>query len=157
MADKRFGRMFNYIIKKESLIMMINNHEKHAFSLGQQPQRLLRHEVESRLVDEVARLLSHEPEEGLGWQGSGIDLMEALHVVFATGMLEDDDGCMLQFRAIVRRACSVLHVREPRNPYELAAKASRRKGIRRSTFMRRYQLRLGRDDKTPFLDEIAKN
>ncbi len=136
--------------------MMINNHEEHAFSLGQQPKRLLRHEVESKLVGEVARLLSHEPEEGLGWNGTGLDLMEALHVVFATGMLEDDEGCMLQYRSIVGRACRVLHVREPRNPYEVAAKAARRKGIRRTTFMRRYQLKLGRDVATPFLDQISK-
>ncbi len=135
---------------------MINNHEQHTEHLGQQPQRLLRHEVESRLANEVECLLSHTNEEQLRWNGTRSDLMEALYVVFCTGLLEDDEGCQLHFSHIVSRACSLLHVVPPRNPYETAARARRRKGLNRSTFMRRYELRLCRQEKTPFLRQIIR-
>ena len=140
--------------------MMIDNHEKHTLSLGQQPRDgLLRHEVESRLAGEVASLLRREPREGLSWRGSSKDLMEALHAAFTTGMIaddggDDDDGT-LSFRQMVRRACGVLHVSEPRNPYEAAARAERRKGLRRTPFIERYRRSLNRSGATPFLDMIA--
>lgn len=140
--------------------MMIDNHEKHTLSLGQQPRDgLLRHEVESRLAGEVASLLRREPREGLSWRGSSKDLMEALHAAFTTGMIADDgddgDGGTLPFRQMVRRACGVLHVSEPRNPYEAAARGERRKGLRRTPFIERYRRSLNRPGATPFFDMIA--
>ena len=142
--------------------MMIDNHEKHTLSLGQQPRDgLLRHEVESRLAGEVASLLRRNPAEGLSWRGSSKDLMEALHAAFTTGMIADDGGGdgdddgTLSFRQMVRRACGVLHVSEPRNPYEAAARAKRRKGLRRTPFIERYRRSLNRPGATPFLDMIA--
>lgn len=136
--------------------MMIDNHEQHTLSLGQQPHSgLLRHEVEARLAGEVDSLLNRQPAEGLAWRGSSKDLMEALHTAFTTGMIADEGGGTLPFRQMVRRACGVLHVREPRNPYEAAARGERRKGLRSTPFMQRYRRSLGRSGATPFLDMIA--
>lgn len=134
--------------------MMINNHEQHTQNLGQQPARLLRHEVERRLATEVERLLNRNDDEGLSWAGSRRDLVEALHVAFSTGLIEDGEGCQLTFKNMVGRACNVLHIAPPNDPYELAARAHRRKGRQRSTFMRRYELMLSRQVETPFLQHI---
>ena len=106
----------------------------------------------------MASLLRREPREGLSWRGSSKDLMEALHAAFTTGMIADDggdDGGTLPFRQMVRRACGVLHVSEPHNPYEAAARAERRKGLRRTPFIERYRRSLNRPGATPFLDMIA--
>ena len=133
---------------------MTINHEQHTTHLGQQPRQLLRHEVERQLVSEVGQLLAHQPDEGLTWDSSQSDLIEALHVAFTTGMLADAEGNMMPFRSLVGRAASVLHFRPPRNPYQVASRAARRKGVQRTSFMRRYQLLLSHDVELPFLRHV---
>lgn len=104
----------------------------------------MRREAEQRLAAEVGELLQHNEQEGLHWSGTSIDLMEALHVAYATGELTDEMGICLSFSTIVRHACLVLHTPMPRNPYETASRGSRRKGRLMNTYMDRYQLRLSK-------------
>ena len=123
------------------------------FDKAQNARRMLRHEVERHLAEEVATLLNRSPEEDLRWESTCIDLMEALHTAFSTGLIQDDDGLMIPFTTLVRRACHTLHVKEPRNPYECAARGSRRKSVLCRPFMARYELRLARTEH-PLLDMV---
>ena len=97
-----------------------------------------RRQAEEQLAGEVRELLARDEHEGLRWQGTAIDLMEALHVAYETGSLQDEQGICLSFTVIVRRACGVLHRRCPRNPYECACRAKRRKGLLMNTYLSRY-------------------
>ena len=98
-----------------------------------------RREAQQQLAGEVKNLMDRSEQEGLCWQGTRIDLMEALHVAYETGCLQDEQGICLSFSFIVCRACRVLHVRCPRNPYECASRGKRRKGMQMNTFMCRYE------------------
>lgn len=99
-------------------------------------------ETERLMAREVAQVLGHHADENLHWRGTVTDLMEVLHRAFTTCLLTDADGLILSFTAIVTRACEVLHVRRPSNPYETASRACRRKGLQRVTYLQRYQRRL---------------
>lgn len=119
---------------------------------------MLRHQVESHLANEVARLLNRSDSEGLHWQGSVTDLMEALHVAYTTGIITTQEGLIAPFHDIVRQACQVLHIKEPHNPYECAARGSRRKCMRNSPYMSRYTRRLSDDPQAePLWDMISGN
>ena len=113
--------------------------------MEKEQMNISRRETERLLAHEVEQLLNnHTEEENLHWRGSRVDLMEALHTAFTTGVLTDDEGQYLSFTAIVNRACKLLHLPVPRNPYECAARGSRRKGFQRRPFIDRYQLKLNR-------------
>ena len=111
--------------------------------------------AEERVADEVRQLLSHNEGEGLKWRGTNVDLMEALHVAYSTGILTDENGICLSFSHIVGRACSVLHMAVPSNPYETAARGRRRKGRLMSTYMDRYELQM-RQSTSVLWQEIEK-
>ena len=98
-----------------------------------------RREAQQLLAGEVKKLMERNEQEGLCWQGTHIDLMEALHVAYETGALQDEQGICLSFAFIVCRACRVLHVHCPRNPYECASRAKRRKGMQMNTYLDRYE------------------
>ena len=105
-------------------------------------------EAQQQLAQEVLNLLTHREDEGLQWTGTNIDLMEALHLAYETGSLQDDEGICLTFTTIVCRACTLLHVSQPSNPYECASRGCRRKGRRMQSFLCRYvrgMQRPGRD------------
>ena len=114
---------------------MNNNFMKNTMATDEQK---MRREAQDKLANEVKGLLSHEEQEGLRWKGTSVDLMEALHVAYETGLLQDEDGICLSFNNIVRHACRLLHVVVPRNPYETAARGSRRKGLQMNSYMTRY-------------------
>ena len=117
--------------------------------------RMLRHEVESHLAAEVAQLLDCHKEEGLHWHGTCIDLMEALHTAFLTGLLVDSDGIIIPFQQMVDRACQVLHRNTPRNPYECAARGRRRKGLHSQPYLQRYERCLTQQNNHPLWDLIT--
>ena len=104
-----------------------------------------RREAEMLLAQEVERIMNeHGEQEGLHWAGTRVDLMEALHVAYNTGMIQDEWGVSLKFNTIVSRVCRVLHVALPRNPYEIASRGQRRKGMLQRTFLERYVLMVRR-------------
>ena len=110
-----------------------------------------RREAQQQLAGEVKNLMGHSEHEGLCWQGTRIDLMEALHLAYETGSLHDEQGICLSFSTIVCRACRVLHVSCPRNPYECAARGKRRKGMLMNTFMCRYERQMQASEHTNIL------
>ena len=119
--------------------------------------KAFRREAERRLAQEVGRVLASSSDDCLHWQGSNIDLMEALHVSFTCGCLCDSNGQYLSFTAIVDRVCSVLHHRVPSNPYECAARGSRRKGMHGRPYIDRYALIVGQQpDRSPLWEQIVQ-
>ncbi|MBQ9644811.1 MAG: hypothetical protein IJV24_00445 [Prevotella sp.] len=114
-----------------------------------------RRQAEHRLAHEVGRVLAHTATDNLHWQGSRVDLIEALHTAYTTFLLTDDEGVSLSFIHIVSQACSVLHVAMPSNPYELAARGSRRKGLHSLPYMTRYLHRL-QNSAEPLWEQIEK-
>ncbi|MBP3252267.1 MAG: hypothetical protein J6M25_06455 [Prevotella sp.] len=112
-----------------------------------------RRQAEHQLAHEVGRVLGHTATDNLHWKGSLVDLMEALHTAYTTYLLTDDEGISLSFIHIVSRVCAVLHVVTPSNPYELAARGSRRKGLHSLPYMTRYLRRLSAG-KEPLWEQI---
>ena len=111
-----------------------------------------RREAERHLAREVQLLLEqYTDKDNLHWQGSVNDLMEVLHIAFTSCLITGADGQYLSFAAIVARACSLLHVRAPRNPYERASRASQRQGFRSRPYIDRYTQLLDRTDQPLWL------
>lgn len=116
-----------------------------------------RREAQQLLAQEVTALLRHDDVDSLHWQGTRIDLMEALHLAYETGELQDEDGISLPFTVIVSRACRLLHIAQPSNPYECASRGSRRKGRKMVSYLDRYARRLRRQGPgDAFWKDIAK-
>lgn len=120
----------------------MENYLKNTLATESQKQR---REAQYQLAEEVARLLmNHKEREGLHWKGTMTDLMEALHMTYETGRLTNDEGICVSFLSIVRYVCLLLHVNIPYNPYELAARGTRRKGRQMTSYLDRYLYRMKR-------------
>ena len=121
------------------------------------PETLTSRDAERLLAAEVAAvILSSSADEHLHWTGTAIDLMEALYTAYLTYTLRDDQGNCLSFRQIVSRACAVLHMPVPHNPYEVACRARRRKGLKCLPFLDRYLWQKQHHPHTqPFLRLVA--
>jgi hypothetical protein len=117
--------------------------------------RISEREAERHLAQEVGQVLGHQPCDNLYWQGSTTDLMEALHLAYTSFRLTDAEGLCLSFAYIVDRGCAVLHVARPTNPYELAARGSRRKGLHRTSYLQRYMRRMDAGVAAPLWKEIT--
>jgi hypothetical protein len=121
---------------KNTLITLADGHEAEVRAMERERRNMLR----QRLCEEVEWVLSHDACDELLWTGTLTDLMEALHMTYVYGRMTDEEGELLTFKAMVRMACGVLHVKEPRNPWAKVGRANTRKGVHRSTFMQRYGL-----------------
>ena len=91
-----------------------------------------------QMTGQLAQLLARSPGESLYWMESKTDLMDMVHEAFMTELLVDSQGRPYSFAGIAKRACAVLHVPEPSNPYSIAYKARGRKGVRQKSFFSRY-------------------
>ena len=94
-------------------------------------------EARQTVTKEVERLMEHNESDGLSWVGTTTDLMEALYCAFEEQSLTDDCGLPLSFMTIVKHCCVVLHVKMPRNPYNMAKKGKNRKGIKKQSIISR--------------------
>lgn len=97
-----------------------------------------RKNARDRMAEQFCDLLRHSPSEGLYWQSSKTDLIDLSYEVYLTESLKDGEGHPLGFKWIVKRACDVLHVAMPCNPYSMAFNARNRKGVRQCSFFSRY-------------------
>ena len=66
------------------------------------------------------------------------DLIDLSHEAYMSEKLLDGQGRPYGFDRIVERACAVLHVVKPANPYSMAFNARNRKGIRQPSLFSRY-------------------
>ena len=97
-----------------------------------------RQRAKEKLVAQFAELLGRSPAENIYWMETVTDLMDLSHVVYLTGLITDGQGRPFGFRRIVERACAVLHVPLPANPYSMAFNARNRKGVRQTSMFSRY-------------------
>lgn len=104
-------------------------------------KKLTKEELEEgrrRMEEQFVGLLEHDENEGLTWKGTKTDLMEIVHAMYCNGNIRDDEGYPVTMAWLVDRACRVLHVVPPVNPYYLAQKGRIRKGVICPTFAERY-------------------
>ena len=140
---------------------MTNYHTQTSVA-GKQPMlategQKLRREAQTKLASEIEQLLTHTEQEGLRWKGTRIDLMEALHLAYETGLLQDESGISMKFTTLVRLACQLLHVSPPSNPYECASRGRRRKGMLMNSYLERYLLLLKRQCLHPIWESIDRS
>ena len=131
--------------------MMETNHK--SFTLTDEQRRL--RDARLRLAQEVAALLSTQntlitpitqntpntqstPTTSLTPTMSNLDLMEALHIAYDTGVVTCPDGEPMTFMQIVRRVCRLFNRPVPMNPYDCARRGEQRKGVLRHNFLTRY-------------------
>ena len=93
-------------------------------------------ESRQRLEHEFSRLL--HAESPLLWKGTRSDLMELVYLIYVNGNFRDADGYPLSMAELTRRVCRVFDLPAPYNPYERAARAMNRKGLRRHRLLERY-------------------
>lgn len=103
---------------------------------------IFQREAQEEMAQEMRLLIEeHSEEEGLQWTGSMTDLMEILYYVFETGIVCDAYGQPYTFAELVRRSCRMLHVVPSANPYVIAYRGCRRKGMKQQNFLERYCFR----------------
>jgi len=83
-------------------------------------------------------LLAIDERENIYWTGSQTDLVELARVAYEGGIVRDAQGSPVPFTKLVRAVFAKLHTVAPYNPYNAAALAQRRKGVRRSTLLERF-------------------
>lgn len=94
--------------------------------------------VVDRMTRYFRQLLRMDRSDGVRWTGTMTDLVESAHIVWLTGRILAPDGRPMTFADIIRRACWVLHRREPSNAHSLLCHATERKGIRSCSVLTRY-------------------
>lgn len=92
----------------------------------------------NEMARQFAELLAHSPAENLYWMESKTDLMDLSHEVYLSEKLVDGQGRPYSFGRLVQRACAVLHVPLPANPYSMAFNARNRKGVKQTSLFSRY-------------------
>lgn len=109
------------------------------------------------MEDSFVALLGIDERENIYWTGSLTDLVEIARVAYEGGAMRDSRGCPLPFAALVRAVCAKLHICPPYNPYNAAARARQRKGVRSSTMLERFcwQKFVGGND-NPIFSELRK-
>lgn len=120
------------------MIVSININDERETDFADSLDRERRRAARRMMVEQFAELLSHSTSENLYWTESKTDLLEIAHDAYMSGMLSDDSGRPFRFRMLVRRACAVLHVPEPSNPYSMVHNARNRKFVRQKSIFSRY-------------------
>lgn len=83
-------------------------------------------------------LLSIDEKENIYWTGSLTDLVEIARVAYEGGIVRDTSGCPMSFAKLVKAVCAKLHMPAPYNPYNAAARARQRKGVKNYTMLERF-------------------
>lgn len=116
----------------------MNTRTGHLTEYAQTLTREQRAEARKKLAAQFADLLERSPAENIYWMETVTDLMDLSHEVYLTESMLDADGRPFGFMRIVKRACAVLHVPLPANPYSMAFNARNRKGVRQTSMFSRY-------------------
>jgi len=114
-------------------------------------------EGRKHMKDAFARLLAANEKDDIRWMGTQTDLMELAYLAYESGEMRDERGFPLTLAQLVREACNKLHVRQPYSPYNAAARARRRKGVRCHTLLERFcWLKFVAREDNPLTSELQK-
>ncbi len=89
-------------------------------------------------VEMFRQLLSHSPEDGIVWQSTARDLVELTHEVWLTGLIMDNRGRQMTFKAMVHHIFNILHAREPASPTGVVNVLRNRKCMKTLPVLERY-------------------
>ena len=120
----------------------MNTHANRSIEYAETLTKEQRLRAKELMAKQFCDLLSHSPSENLYWLLSKTDLIDLAYEVYLTALLKDTSGRPYSFKRIVKRACAVLHVPEPCNPYSMAFNARNRKGVRQMSFFSRFCWRI---------------
>lgn len=112
--------------------------ERHTTEFADTLTREQRRHALSEMARQFAELLARSPDENLYWMETTTDLMDLSHEVYLSEMLVDSQGRPYSFGRLVTRACAVLHVPRPANPYSMAFNARNRKGVKQMSLFSRF-------------------
>lgn len=145
--------------KRQSNSMMVNIYTKD-FDNGEFSDTLSkeqRKQARLMMARQLCELLETDTDDNLYWMGSKTDLMDFVHEVFMSGLLNDKHGRPYRFKTLAKRACAVLHMPEPSNFYSIVYNSHNRKGIRQKSFFSRYcWLMYCRNSQNPINSMIKK-
>ena len=120
------------------MIIEMDTRMKHTNEFADTLTKEQRDRARDMMARQFAELLARSPDENLYWNESMTDLIDLSHCVYMSEKLVDGQGRPSGFRSIVKRACDVLHVPVPSNPYSMAFNARNRKGVRQTSLFSRY-------------------
>lgn len=118
--------------------MEINIDERHAYNYTEGLTKEQRREALELMTRQFKELLERPDSDNLYWMGTKTDLVDLVHEVYMTERMVDRQGRPFGFARILERACAVLHVVMPCNPYSMAFNARNRKGVRQTTMFSRF-------------------
>lgn len=116
--------------------MSIN--ERHASDFTETLTKEQRREALGIMARQFKELLERPDRDNLYWMGTKTDLVDLVHEVYMTESIVDGQGRPFGFVRILERACAVLHVVMPCNPYSMAFNARNRKGVRQTSMFSRF-------------------
>ncbi|MCR4919408.1 MAG: hypothetical protein K5928_06305 [Prevotella sp.] len=109
-----------------------------------------RQKAEQRLTAEVEQLLLASDDGRSRWTGSKADLYEAIYVAWDTHLIRDEaTGSPMLLKQMMVRVCRLMSVAVPANPYSMARRAARRKGVKAASYMERYTHMLEHGNDSP--------
>ena len=139
------------------MVIEMNAHTKRTTEFADTLTREQREYARNEMARQFAELLARSPDENLYWNESKTDLIDLSHDVYMTESLVDGQGRPFPFGSIVKRACAVLHVPAPSNPYSMAFNARNRKGVRQTSLFSRYcWLMFVKQDRRPLNGMVKK-
>lgn len=77
-------------------------------------------------------------DENIYWTGSMTDLAELVYYLYEKKFMRDGYGYPLSYKCLVKQCFAFFHVAEPTNPFTIAARARRRKGIKQPSLLERF-------------------
>ncbi|WP_298450622.1 hypothetical protein [uncultured Prevotella sp.] len=120
------------------MIVSINLNEERQKDFADMLSKEQRDSARRIMAQQLGQLLARNPAENLYWTESKTDLMELVYEVYVAENPVDRLGRPYSFSEMARRACAVLHVPMPKNPYAMVYNARERKGLKQKSFFSRY-------------------
>lgn len=99
--------------------------------------------LKQHLCNSLLQLVKHTSPQKCKWIGSNTDLMELVYEVYQLGVVFTTQGNPFSLKALTHLFYTFFNLKTPRNPSALAQRAKNRKGIKKISFIERYELLFG--------------
>ena len=126
------NKNFKIMLRTNKTIILFGKHADH------EEQERLEQVVEERTVRSFVELYNSSPSDNLVWKGTARDLVELTHFVWLRGVILDESGRPVTFKAMVTHIFTVLHRPAPRHPNSVMSKVNSRKNVSMKPLLARY-------------------